>query len=356
MRESMKRLLLSALTIASLVLPAAADYRMIIPQDPPHAWSEVIMPELSKKLGETIVNEYIPGPRNIPGINKWHKSERFDNKAMAVIINTNATAFLIENTVDYDYKYYDLIALQNVGTMTHMVKGFDPYSAKKIIAVMNPGPGSDTSMMAATMLVCGPKANMQSYLDCWKEKFNYVKGMKGSEQNLALRRGEINVAATGIAGWFEQFKTDPCCEPWFVDSIYNLATGKDAPDPNFPGKSFEELYRVKWKQAPAGDLYEAYLLAHKWRDTLQKSVWINRGNPNTETVRKAMTNLLNDKEAVDRIDSRIGKYGWIVGNDGEKVMANLRNTITEKSYKNLIWWFNNAYGIEAVYKPELVKK
>jgi hypothetical protein len=315
------------------------------------------MPELSKKLGEPIINEYLPGPRNIPGVNKWHKTERFDPKAMAVLINTNATAYLIEDTVEYEYADYELIALQNVGTMVHKVKGFDPFSAKKIITAMNPGPGSDTSMMAATMLVCGPKPNKEAYLQCWKERFNYVKGMKGPEANMAIRRAEINVAATGTAGWFDIWKKDPCCEPWFIDGVYDLKTGRDQPnDPNFPGQSFEEQYRLRWKEAPRGDLYEAYLLAHLWRDTLQKSIWVNKGNPNTAKIRAAFEQVLADKDSMKRINELTGTYEWITGKDGDRVMAQLRQTIKEQPYRDLIWWFKNAYGIEALYKSNLVTK
>jgi hypothetical protein len=198
---------------------------------------------------------------------------------------------------------------------------------------------------------------MQEYLSCWQERFTYVKGMTtGGQQNMALRRGEVNSVTTGIAGWYEQFKTDNCCEPWFVDGVYDIKTGKDSKDPNFPGKTFEELYMAKWHQAPSGDLYEAYLLAHKWRDTLQKSLWINKGNPNEPAVLTAVNAMIQDKEAVSRIDNKIGKYNWIVGADGDKVMVHLRSLIKPKPYNDLVWWFKNAYGIEAAVKPELLVK
>jgi len=127
------------------------------------------------------------------------------------------------------------------------------------------------------------------------------------------------------------------------------------PDPNFPGTQFEEKYKELWGEYPKGDLYEAYKLTRNWRDAIQKSLWVNKGNPNTQKLRTALKQMIADPEASADIKRLAGDYPWIVGEDGPAMLAVLKSLITEKALKNAVKWNQEAYGFPSVYKPELLK-
>ena len=44
-----------------------------------------------------------------------------------------------------------------------------------------------------------------------------------------------------------------------------------------------------------------------WRDGIQKALWVNKGNPNRDRLRKAVTDMLNDPEARIRLQKKLGK-------------------------------------------------
>ena len=146
-------------------------------------------------------------------------------------------------------------------------------------------------------------------------------------------------------------------ELWFSHGILNLKTGKVVSDPNFPqAGSFQEVYKRKWGVAPSGDLYDAYLLVKQYRDVLQKSLWVNKGNPNTNKLREALYAMISDPESIAAIEKDTGKYHWIVGNDVYKAQAELDKLTTKKALKELVIWSTKVFGVEAYYKEGIAKK
>jgi hypothetical protein len=105
---------------------------------------------------------------------------------------------------------------------------------------------------------------------------------------------------------------------------------------------------------PRGDFYEAYTLSRSFRDVLQKALWVNKGNPNTEKLRVALRKMLQDPETLAELEKDTGKYDWIIGSDGNQVVDHLRKNITEKKLKTLVQWHDDAYQFKSVYKPELI--
>ena len=115
---------------------------------------------------------------------------------------------------------------------------------------------------------------------------------------------------------------------------------------------FKQIHGV----APRGEFYDAYTLSRGFRDVLQKALWVNKGNPNTEKLRSALREMLKDKETMEALEKDTGKYEWIVGEEGNKVVGILRNNITPDKLKTLVYWHDNAYKFQSVYKPELLAK
>ena len=63
--------------------------------------------------------------------------------------------------------------------------------------------------------------------------------------------------------------------------------------------------------------------------------------------------MLKDPEAVAAIIEDTGKYEWVVGQKADDVRKTLYNEITNKKLKNLVVWYNGAYGTKRVFKGDL---
>lgn len=345
------RVLVFSLLLCSSI--AHADYRMIVPQavgGGTDIWARIVAKELEKKLGEKIVIENIPGINDIPGFNKFHNDLRKDPKTIMVAHGGNAESFLLHK-VDYNYKDYTPIGLQNLTIIVGHRTDSDPYTKVKFSA----GSGMNPDVMAMTMLVCGPKSSMDEYLQCYKNKIVYVSGMKGNERRLAYMRGELNATRETTAAYYKHPAKLKENVNWFSHGVLDIKTGKVIEDPNFPGITFQEVYKKKWGVAPAGEFYEAYLLVKSYRDVLQKSLWVDKGSPNAAKLVMALSDTIKDPESAKLIEQTTGKYQWIIGEDVNKATAALTDLTTTRALKNLVWWTSRAFEQEAYYKEEIAK-
>lgn len=355
----LKKLL--AIAAIALATPAMATYQLIVPQEPgggTSVWASIIAKHLEKQLGEKVVLTHIPGARDIPGFNKFHNELRKDPKVIMVAHGGNAESFLTER-VDYNYRDYEAIGGMNLSIVTAHRADFDPYAKGSVIKFAS-GSGNNPDMMAFTLLVCGELPSMNAYLSCYKEKAQFVKGMKSGERRLAYMRGELNATRESTAAFIKHVQ--PLIDKgesklWFSHGILDLATGKVGIDPNFPqAGSLEQVYKAKWGKAPKGPLYDSYILVKQYRDALQKSLWMEKGNPNAMKVKGALVAMLNDNEAMADIEKNAGKYQWMIGKDLAAAVDILQGLTKERALKDLVLWQKEAFGVEAFYKPEIVKK
>jgi hypothetical protein len=354
-----QKILLALVFLISM--PVAAQYRMIVPQEPgggTSVWASIIAKHLEKHLGEKIVLVHIPGARDIPGFNRFHNELRKDPKTIMVSHGGNAESFLGER-VDYDYREYEPIGGMNLSIVTAHRSNFDPYANGSQIRFAG-GSGNNPDMMAFTLLVCGELPTLDDYIKCFRQKAILVKGMRGGDRRLAYARGELNTTRETTAAFMRHVQ--PSIDKgdsklWFSHGVLNLQTGLIDTDPNYPtAGSFEEVYRKRHGRAPAGPLYEAYVLVKQYRDVLQKAMWMDRGNPNAEQVRKALIAMLNDADAVKEIERDSGRYQWVVGQDLVRAINILSELTTESALQNFVRFQREAFEIESVYKPEIVRK
>ena len=169
----MKKWFMAMVAVACLSTPALADYKLIVPQEPglgTDVWARIVAREWGKKLGEKIIVENIPGANDVPGFNKFHNSLRKDPKTIMVAHGGNAESYLYQK-VDYDYKYYDPIGLQNLTIMVGRRNDTNPYADKVKFGAAS---GTNPDVLAMIMLICGPGKSLQEYGTCYKEKVKYV--------------------------------------------------------------------------------------------------------------------------------------------------------------------------------------
>lgn len=339
---------------------ASADYTLIVPQGPGQGtsvWAGIVAKGLSKFTDEPVVVRHIPGARDIPGFNEFHNRLRHDPKVIMVAHGGNGVSFLLDK-VDYDYRQYDSIGMMNLDIVVGKRKDAD---AKTTHFKVAGGSGYEPDGAAMAMLVCGPQpgGSVDAYLECWQKRVTWVNGVKGNEKRLGFLRGEFNTTRESPAAWFKFYTTEDVAKinhVWYTHGIYDLANKQQIADPNFPGTQFEDVYKRLWGEYPKGELYEAYRLTRNWRDVIQKSLWVNRGNPNTEKLRTALRKMLADAETMAALEKDTGRYGWIVGTDGNAVIGELQKLITEPALKAAVKWNQKAYGFPSIYKPELLNK
>ena len=347
----MKKLLFALILASGL---ARADYTFIVPQEPgagTSVWTAIVTHELEKKLGERIIIQHIPGARDIPGPDKFQDTLRFDPKTVMVAHGGNAESFLVED-VRYNYRDWEPIGAMNITIQTVRRTDTDVFQDLRFAA----GSGNNPDMMAMTLLLCGPMPDLQAYARCYQEKnLRFVPGMNAGERRLSLTRGELTAMRETPSAYLKFFTTMPNVGPWFNEGVLNIKTGRVEADPNFPrAQFFEEVYRARWGQAPKGELYDAYMLVKNWRDVLQKSLWVNRGNPNADRLRQALKAMLADPESMAEIEKDNGRYEFLVGAQVTDALRHLEALTTRAALKNLVWWESTVFKQNAVYKDNIL--
>ena len=332
--------------------PAFADYTFVVPQKPgggTTVWAEIVAKELEPFLGEKIKIKTIPGARDIPGFNKFHNELQKDNKTVMVSHGGNGVSFLQEK-VDYNYADYQSIGLMNLNIIAGVNKDVGSQDKIRFAA----GSGMVPEAFAMTMLYCGPGLTTEQYVDCFKDNVTWVNGMSGSERRLAFKRGELNATRENPAAYKKHVETNPNAEVWFHHGILQ-SDGSHADDPNYPGRQFETLYEVWWREKPTGDFYNAYKLVKSFRDGMQKALWVSKDNPNAKLLQDALTKMSKDPKAVAAIQKKVGKYDWVIGTEGDKRRDKLMTFVTAPALKTLIKFNKEALGLKSIYKPELVQ-
>jgi len=350
-----KNLITGAVAALAMTASAAfADITLVVPQKAgagTTVWSEIIVKELEKHLGERIVLRLIPGARDIPGINKFHNELRFDENTIVVTHGGNGVSFLQEE-VDYNYAEYESIGLMNLNIIAGKRIG-DDMSAPRFAA----GSGMVPEAFAMTLMLCGPDKSVDEYIECFKENVTWVKGMSGGERRLAFKRGDLNGTRENPAAYNKHVVPDENAELWFHHGLLNPATGEHGDDPNFPsGYQVEDIFEARWGVRPSGEFYDAYKLVKSFRDGLQKAIWINKGNDELrDRLRAAMTAMANDPESMAAIEAKNGKYEWFIGEKGDQMRDTLMTFITEDALRNLVKFNQEALGLNSMYKENLVK-
>jgi len=349
----MKSFLLGIILFLSVIGSASADYTFIVPQKPgagTSQWAQIVAKELEKHLGERIQIRHIPGGRDRIGFEKFHKSLRFDDKTIMVSHGGNAISFLTE-PVKYNYKEYDPIAIMNFNIAVAHRKGFDHKTDKMSFAA---GSGMVPEALAMALLLCGSTAP-----DCWEDRVIWVRGMNNSGRRLAFRRGELLGTRENVAAYkkhVEPIVNSGDAVSWFNHGMLDIETGEFGPDTNLSFPHFEKLYKDIWGVAPSGDFYEAYKLAKSWRDSVQKALWVNKGNPNRDILIKAVQAMLSNPESLSVLHSKMGVYPWRVGDEGKTFMDVLYKLITPSALKTLIDFEKNVLGLNAIYNKERIRK
>lgn len=350
----MKRFVLSVLAFSMMIGTAMADYTFIVPQKPgagTSQWAQIITKELEKYLGEHIRIRHLPGGRDRIGFEKFHKSLRFDDKTVMVSHGGNAISFLTE-PVKYDYAEYEPVAIMNFNIAVAHRRGLDWRGDDKVSFAA--GSGMVPEAMAVALLLCGPTAP-----DCWKDRVIWVKGMGGASRRMAFRRGELSATRENVAAYKKHVQ--PVIDAgdavhWFNHGMFQPENSEFSADFNLSFPYMEKLYKEIWGVRPSGDFYDAYKLAKSWRDSVQKALWVNKGNPNKSKLVKAVHDMLNNPESMAIIKEKMGIYPWRVGEEGSEFMKVLYRLITPSALRTLVDFEKDVLELNAIYNEKRVNR
>ena len=349
--------MLKVILIAMLFLTtvAKADYTLVVPQKPSggtSVWSQIVVAEWEKHLGEKIIIKYLPGARDQMGPNKFQNELRFDDKTILVSHGGNGISYLIE-PVEYNYLDWDSIGHMNLNIIVGAQEQVANRCCQKI--KFSAGSGMIPEIMAITMLMGGPDSDPY---ETFNEYITFVKGMSGSERRLAFIRGDLTATRENPAAYKKHVM--PLIEKgvamtWFHHGILDTESGNHQEDPNFTEPTFEQLYFNMYGVSASGDFYNAYKLVKSWRDSIQKAFWVNKDNPNKQKLINALNKMIADPESVAAIEKKVGKYEWKVGQDGNDTVTVLKSLITPEALKTLVDFADVELGYNTVYKEELTK-
>lgn len=345
-------------TLCAKQAQAQENIIFMVPQKPGKGtsqWTEIVLQELRKTpalRGYNLIIDYNPGARDMAGPNKFHNSERFKDNVVLVSHGGNGISYVQEN-VDYDYTKYDSVCHQNLNIIVAKRKGIDEDLGFSFAS----GSGMVPEGISLALMIGGPGKTVEEYINIFNNKVVWVNGVSGGRR-LAFARGELLGTRENPAAY--KSKVLPLieqgvAETWYHHGVLDIETGKHVGDPNYPGLRFEEVFKEKWGEYPSGELYDAYVMIHTWRDAIQKALWVNKGNPNTKLLRIACQQMANNPESQAIFKKKIGEYDWIIGEDGNKTIEILRGMTTEPTLKALVKFNKEALGLRSVYKPKLTK-
>ena len=349
----MKKIFMALVLSLGITTSALAEtFTFVVPQKPGSGttvWTEIVLKELQRFMPEhTLKLRNFPGARDIPAVNAFQNELRFDNTIIMVSHGGNGVSFLQEQ-VDYNYADWESIGMMNLNIIVGKRLDAD---LDNIIFASKSGRVPDAMGMA--LLLCGKLDSIAEYTTCFKSKVNWVPGFgNGGDRRLAFKRGELTVDRENPAAYKKHIAKNPDAELWFHHGILQ-ADGSHADDVNYPGKQMEILYEAKWGEAPSGPMYDAYVLVKSFRDALQKAFWVNAGNPNAELLQKALLEMSKDPQAIKAIQKKVGKYEWVIGEEGNARRDTLMSFVTEDALRGLVEFSNDALNIKAVYKESIL--
>ena len=348
-----------AFAVATAVTTVAvADIELMSPQKPgsgTSVWANIVATEFAKAPaleGENVVISYNPGARDMAGPNKFHTTKRFEDNVIMISHGGNGISYVQEN-VKYNFKDYDSVCHQNLNIIMSKHVGVNENEGISHAA----GSGMVPEGLAIAMMIGGPGKTVDEYINIFNDKVTWVNGLIGSERHLAFTRAELTATRANPAQYIA--KVQPLVDAgkvttWLHHGILDIATGSTKDDPNYLGKRFEDVFEAKWGEKPSGDLYGAYALIHSWRDAIQKALWVNKGNPNTAKYREACLQMSQNPDSIAIFNKKIGKYDWVVGEDGNKTIDVLHSLITQDALTALVKFNKEALGLNSIYKPEMV--
>ena len=308
---------------------AMADYRLVVPSPKGTGtaiWADVVAAELEKYLGERIIVENIKGGKGNVGLETFATKYKDDPKTILLAHGGNANAWLIED-VKWSFKDWEPVLIQPYNITTTVASGWDWKNEKLDLA--------DCSG-------CVPETLAWTMLKGW-ENINFIRKMSAGDAKTAWLRGDFKYIREpasrhikNTAGMVDEGKALRL----FNHGMFTPENGF-VQDYNWPDTpTAVDLYTKEFGKAPAGSVYEAYILAAVWRDGLQKGLFMHPGANSAEVI-DAFERMMANKESREYLISKLGDYPMYFGDDSAVIMDSLYSYVTKERLQTLVDFAKN---------------
>jgi len=298
-------------------------------------WGDTVVKELQNYTDHTLVPRFVSGARGKKSLKSYSST---DKSTLLITHGGNAEAFLLENVGDFDYAKYDAMVVMNSSMWISKVA-----NRKGVMTFpLDGGSGFGPDWISVGMMECGPEksAKVDTFLQCVNKKMRLVGGFKkGGVRRKAfndqLLQGSRDTMASALAASERQYKAGTHVV-WYSHGIVDK-NGKYGDPNNEKGKqTFEEAYKLQYGVDPSGEVYDAYRLNQAYRDGLQKAIFTHKDNPYKDDMNKAISKMLEDKDAVARLQKKLGNYPWLGAKDASTHSEYITSIKTEENSKNLL--------------------
>jgi hypothetical protein len=332
-------------------------------------WGDTVMAELNAKLekyGHTIVPKYLAGQRGKKSLKEYAKNGVNDPRVLVIAHGGNGEAYLLEDIGGFDYRKYAPVLVMNTDIWVSINSSAD-FKNQMMTFPKTGGTGFAADMVAVGLIMCGPDqtTTVDDFIACTDERLRFIKGFGGSgghgDRRIAFNNGQLDstrdTPQTSMRFYQDGYDSGKL-RVWFAHGIVDSKNGGVGPDINAPVgvQSFPEVYESVWGVAPSGIVYDAYVAFQGYRDGFQKTIWTAPNSPYLADLNSAIADLFADKEAMARLDKKLGKFEWLAGDDVNAHSDYLLSLVTEDRLNTLVELAQRLFGYSDAYvKTELLK-
>ena len=365
----MKRLLASiALSVGLMTSAGAETLTLQYPANPSGGgtafWGDTFMSTLNpylEKYGHTLVPRYLAGQRGKKSLKEYAENGVNDPSVLVIAHGGNGEAFLLEDVGGFDYRKYTPVVLMNTNIWVSINEGVD-YKNDVVRFPATGGTGFAADMIAIGLMMCGPEqsATKEAFVACTSERLRFIPGFKsGGDRRAAFNATQLDATRdtpqSSQMGYGDRYAAGEA-RVWFAHGIVSTQGGVTA-DPNAPAgaQSFPEVYEASWGVAPSGEVYDAYVAFQGYRDGFQKTVWTAKNSPYSEDLQNAVSDMLNDPEAVANLNEKLGEFPWLAGDEVQAHSDYLFGLLTQQRLDTLVFLAKNVFNYQDAYvKQELL--
>jgi hypothetical protein len=306
-------------------------------------WAQTIANELSKYLDERVIVKHIPGAKGQLGVNEFNNKYKKDPKTMLLSIGSNANKVLLFD-LNYDFKSWDPILIQPYNIVTSIWKSYDIKAGVNNIADCGG---------------CLPETLAWAMLAGW-DKVNLVKKMPAMQAKAAFLRKELNYIREPSSRHLKdtvKLVNEGKVKRLFHHGLINSKNLKVEADPNWPDTpTFIELYKKVHNTEPSGPLFDAYKLAHLWRDGLQKVIFVHKNNPHFAKISSAFNKMITNRSSIKHLESKLGRYPFVIGKNAKSYLNQIHMQTKKSDLEALVTITKSKVGWKsAKFNPKKAK-
>jgi hypothetical protein len=336
----MKKIILTISLLFLITSVYAESFTYLIPGKPAGGmakWATIFAKEWSKELekeGHSIILRHITGQRGRKGFVTWYKKHSKDN---TVIVQTNGynTFLMSKKWKGFDPRIHgQTIGGQLQGTFAFKKTNVTP-GVDNVAIIMHPNAFVDA--MGHILLMCGNNS-LKISIKCAKSNTRWVSGFTTGEARKAFLVDELQVMRDGYFHANKTYKKQikkGIAEIWYTHGTLDN-DGNIIPDPNAkPDLWFDNKFKEKWNEPPAGKFYDAYSMLLKLRAGLGKTIFTKKDNPHYDMLVRTMQATVNNKSSKKVLDKRLGTYDWHFGTDSQNMVSFIWNNLSKPVYNDM---------------------